>query len=362
MSKVKLYITSGEVFKKSNGKERKISAEIPESLDSIESLAELYGENAVPINHKDIIITKENSYAINIQDSNDPDYTAVSLFPASKVQLSIKDKEITQIDLKKGLVRVETKNPINLPFVNIEHEGNTTQFFYINVQENKVSISLVSGQAEIIHEKLSDKCHIEMKEQVNATPSKLEGPIEVEQKFKDAYKTQWNFEAKFNTLFDDASFLQQKAYIADMGKNISELEKDIEEIEEEGGQAPAQMKIGLKKLKQELKKAKKEFHQYIEEKKSKKKKEKEISEFQKKFEQKEKKFEKELNQMSQEISSEEKTNEDKKELSDLEKKIQKAGKELENKDYIDSEGEDSQEDLSDLEKKIKTAADDLENN
>lgn len=361
MSKVKLYITSGDVFIKSNGEKKKVSAEIPDKLDSIESLANLYGENAVPIRDKDIIITHDNSYAINIQDSNDPNYTALSLFPNSKAQLRINDKEITQIDLINGLFRVETKNPILLPLVQIKHKGDATQFFYIEVRESKVSVSLVSGQAEISHKKLDEMIQIAMKEQVNATISKMKGPIEVKEKFKDAYRTQWDFEAKFNTFFEDASFLQQKAYIKDMKKNISDLKNDIQEIENEGGNAPTQMKIGLKKMERELKKAKKEFRENLQDEKEKKKKEKELSKFQKKFNQREEQFEKELEQMSQEISSGEKSNKkDKEEISELEKQIQQAGKDLNIKNENTSDDSVNDDEVSDLEKKIKAMAEGLE--
>jgi myosin heavy subunit len=362
MSKVKLHITSGDIFVQSNGKKKKVEAKIPDSLDSLKTLEDLFGPNTVPIHNNDIIITEEDSYAINIQDENDPDYTVVSLFPNSKAKLRISDKQITEVELMNGLFRVETKNPIRLPLAKIEYIDDSTQIFFIEVKENKVSVSIVSGYSRIQHEELNDKAEIQMQEQVNLTPSSIEGPMDVDQKLKNAYKKQREFEAKFYGLFEDASILQQKVFIADMEKSITEYKQDIRELEEDGGSAPTQMKIGLQQLKKQLKDAKQEFREELSKRSQKEKKEKEQSEFQKKFEAREKKFQEDLAKMSQELSSSSEASSSKsdEEKTELEKKIQAAGEELEDLDAPSADIEGSDEEMTELEKKIQAAGEELE--
>ncbi|TXT59177.1 MAG: hypothetical protein BAJALOKI2v1_240005 [Promethearchaeota archaeon] len=359
MSKVKLYQTHGKVFIKSNGEKQKVEANIPKNLESLDSLANLYGENTVPVKDGDIIITQENSYAINVQDENDPDYTTISLFPNSKGKLEIQGKEIKKVILMNGLFRVETKNPIELPLANISYLDDSTQFFYIEVTPEEVSISLVSGQAEISHKNLARKVQIQMKEEVILRPSSIDGPIEVEKKFKDAYKKQREFEANFFNLFNDASFIQQKTYIADMEKQISRLKKDIKEIENEGGSAPTQMKIGVQQLEKQLKGAKKKFKEEIKKKTQKKEKEKELSQFEKEFEARERKFEKELENMARGVSLGAKSSKIDKNMSDLEKKIQRMSKELKSENQTAENENNSENGLSQLEKKIQAAGDEL---
>ena len=387
MSKVKLYQTSGDVIVKSNEKKRKVKAEVPEAIEDIESLVDLYGENTIPINDSDVIITEADSYAINIQDENDPDYTAVSLFPNSKAKVSVNGKEITDVELYNGLFRIETKNPIHLPLAEIEYLDDSTHFFYIDVKDSQVSISLVSGHAEITHSESGKKVKLQMKEQATLTPDGIEGPLEVEQKFKDAYKKQREFESRFYDLYDDASLIQQKAYISNMEENIAETKQEIREIKEEGGQPPAQMVTGLHQMEREVKKTKRGLREELEKKSQKKEKQKEVSEFQKKFNKREEKFAKELEQMSKEVSTKtstsgkatEMTDLEKKiqaagsdiqktstdsgssdEMSDLEKKIQAAGEELDSAGASTSESGDSDDDLTDLEKKIQAAGEDSE--
>lgn len=389
MSKVKLYQTSGDVFVNSDGEKRKVKAEVPEKIDDIETLVDLYGKNTIPIKNNDVIITEQDSYAINIQDENDPDYTVVSLFPNSKAKVSVKGREITEVNLDDGLFRVETKNPIHLPLAEIEYLDDSTHFFYIEVQNNQVSISLVSGHAEITHKDLGEKVKLQMKEQATLTPDSIEGPLEVDQKFKDAYKKQREFESRFYDLYDDASLIQQKAYISNMEENIGEVKQEIREIKEEGDDPPAQMVTGLHQMEREIKKAKRELQKNLERKTKEKEKQKEVLEFQKKFRKREEKFAKELEQMSQEISSEtapakdstEMTDLEKKiqgagsgiqeestessssyEMSDLEKKIQAAGEDLDSARGSTSESEGSDAELTDLEKKIQAAGDELEDN
>lgn len=358
MSKVKLNQTAGKVFVKSDGKRKKVEAKIPETLDNLETLEELYGSNTVPIHDDDVIITEEDSYAINIQDKNDPDYTILSLFPNSKAKVSIKGKEITEIKLIEGLFRVETKNKILLPLARINYLDNSTHFFYIEVKDDKVSISLVSGHAEIIHEQLDEKVQIQMKEQTTLTPTSIEGPMKVDQKFKDAYKIQRDFESKFIDLYEDASILQQKALITEMKKTIQENKQDIKEIREEGGDVPKGMMIGVDKLEIQLKQMQKEFKENLKRKREAPKKAKEVAEFEKKFAAREKKFQEELEAMSHEISPKDNLVQSGEELTDLEQKIQAASNELlqgsSNKSSSDDGG------MTDLEKRIQAAGKELE--
>jgi len=360
MSKVKLYQTSGDVFVKSNGEKRQVKAEVPEEIDDIDTLVDLYGENTIPINNGDVIVTGAESYAINIQDENDPDYTAVSLFPNSKAKVSVKGKEITEVELYNGLFRVETKNPIHLPLAEIEYLDDSTHFFYIDVNDSQVSISLVSGHAEISHSELGDKVKIQMKQQATLTPDSIEGPLEVDQKFKDAYKKQREFESRFYDLYDDASLIQQKAYISNMEENIAEVKQDIREIKEEGDEPPAQLVTGLHQMEREVKKAKINLREELERKTQEKEKQKEVSEFQKKFNEREEKFAKELEQMSKEVSSKTSASGKGAEMTDLEKKIQAAGKDLDSGTQdIPSEG-GSEDGMTDLEKKIQAAGEELD--
>jgi hypothetical protein len=358
MSKVKLYQTQGNVFVKSNGEKQKVEAKVPESIDDLDTLVNLYGENTIPITNNDIIITGENSYAINIQDENDPDYTSISLFPNSKAKVNVKGKEITEMELMNGLFRVETKNPIHLPLANINYLDDSTHFFYIEVQEGKVSISLVSGHAEIVHEELGENVKIEMKEQAILTPSNIRGPLEVEQKFKDAYKKQREFESKFNNLYDDASFIQQKIFISDMEKQIAQFKKDIAQLEQEGGSAPAQMKMGLQQLERQLKDAKKEFKEEIKRKSKKPEKQKELSEFERKFQARERKFDKELEKMAKGVSNKGKISQKNEEMTELERKIQAEAEKLESPKQGKSE-DINEEGMTELEKKIQAAGEEI---
>ncbi len=359
MSKVKLYQTHGNVFIKSNGKKQQVEAKIPESLDDLDTLVNLYGKNAISIRNNDIIITGNESYAINIKDKNDPDYTSISLFPNSKVKVNVKGKEITEIELMNGLSRVETKNPIHLPLANINYLDDSTHFFYIEVQDGKVSISLVSGHAEIVHKELGEKVQIQMKEQVTLTPSNIKGPLEVEQKFKDAYKKQREFESKFYDLYDDASLIQQKFFISDMEKQISQFKNGIAEIEQEGGSAPAQMKMGLQQLEKQLKDAKKELKEELKRKSKEPEKKKELSEFKREFQARERKFTKDLDKMAKEISNETKSSQKSEEMTELEKKIQAAGEELKSGEKDLSDENNSDDEMTELDKKIQAAGEEL---
>lgn len=147
-----------------------------------------------------------------------------------------------------GLFRVETKNPIHVPLATINYLDDVTHFFFIEVKEENVAVSLVSGHAEITHKNLDKSVKIQMKEQATVKPSSIEGPLEVEQKFKDAYTKQREFESKISNLYDDAALLQQKAHISEMEDQLAEFKQDIRELEKEGP-VPAQMKMGLKRLK-----------------------------------------------------------------------------------------------------------------
>jgi len=360
MSKVKLYQTSGDVFVKSNGEKRKVKAEVPETIEDVDTLVDLYGKNTIPIKNNDVIITEQDSYAINIQDENDPDYTVVSLFPNSKAKVSVKGKQITEVNLDNGLFRVETKNPIHLPLAEIEYLDDSTYFFYIEVKDNQVSISLVSGHAETTHKELGEKVKLQMKEQATLTPDSIEGPLEVDQKFKDAYKKQREFESKFYDLFDDASLIQQKAYISNMEENIAEVKQEIREIKEEGDDPPAQMVTGLHQMEREVKKAKRELRKNLERKTREKEKQKKVSEFQKKFRKQEEKFAKELEQMSKEVSSETAPAGDSVEMTELEKQIQAAGQGLPSEMQSSTKEGESADEMTDLERKIQAAGEELD--
>jgi len=360
MSKVRLKQTAGNVFIQSNGEKKKVEAKIPDELEDLDTLAELYGSNTVPIHDGDMIITEKDSYAINIQDENDPDYTALSLFPNSKARVSIRGKEITEVELMKGLFRVETKNPIQFPLAEIRYLDDATQILYIEVKDEEVSISLVASQVEVAHEKSDKKVRLQMKEQATLTPSDIEGPLEVDQKFKDAYKIQRKFEAKLFDLHEDASFLQQKAMIIEIERTIEDNKQDIKEIQEEGGNIPKQMIIGVEQLERQLAQAKKEYNEELERRRKAPEKEEELAEFEKKFAARQKKFQEELDAMAQEISSRETMSQSEGELTELEKRIQAAGKELKTNS---SEGGGSEDDgLTELEKKIQAAGKELETN
>ena len=197
-----------------------------------------------------------------------------------------------------------------------------------------------------------------MKEQATLTPSSIEGPKDVDQKFKDAYKTQRKFEAKFIDLHEDASFLQQKAMIAEIEKTIEDNKQDIKEIREEGGNVPKQMIIGVDQLERHLAQAKKEYNEELERRRGAPERERELAEFEKKFAAREKKFQEELDAMSQEISSEGMAGQPDEGMTELEKQIQAAGEGLET--GSSDEGSSDDEDMTELEKKIQAAGEGLE--
>lgn len=144
-------------------------------------------------------------------------------------------------------------------------------------------------------------------------------------------KKQKEFEANIFDLYDDASMLQQKAYISDMEDQIAQYKQDIREIEEDGGSVPAQMKMGLKQLKKQLRGAKEEFQEELKRKRQEKKKEEELSESEKKFRARERKFEKELEEMSEGSSSVTTSIQTKEDMTELEEKIQAAGEDLDDR-------------------------------
>lgn len=348
--------TIGNVFIQSNGKKRKVETVPPKNVEEIDDYKE------IPIKDGDVIITEKNSYAIDIGDKNTSHYTYVSLFPNSKVKLNIKGATITKVILMNGLFRVHTYGPIEMPLAEIDYLVESDHFFWIHVKKGeRVSIAIVSGYAEISHKQLDKSVKIQMNQQVTLTPSSMsDEPEEVDQKFKDAYKKQREFESNYWAFTDDMSEQIEGGYVEFMQNHIVELEKQIKEIEEEGDFVPKMLRTQLEQAKRELKKAKQEIKENKAYRKQKKKAEKEATEFQKKFDEKQAQFDKELNQMAQEVSTKEQSSENQggEEMSELDKQIQSAGSELDASGSKTSETSDEDE-ISDLEKQIQAAGDEL---
>ncbi|MFO8017823.1 MAG: hypothetical protein R6U96_04255 [Promethearchaeia archaeon] len=347
---VELNQTEGTVYIKRNGEKQKVEARAPENEEDLEK------DLVVPIKDGDTIITGEDSYAIDISDENTDHYTYVSLFPNSKAKLNIKGATITKVTLMDGLFRVRTYGPISLPLAEIEYLVDSDHFFWIHVKdEEKVSVALVSGYAEITHKDLGKSTKIMMNQQVTLTPSSIsEKPEEVDQKLKDAYKKQRDFESNYWAMTEGMSKQFEEGYVEMMQKNVVQLEKDIKELEEEGEIVPKMLRTQLKQFKRELRKAKQEVKENREYRKQKKEAEKEATEFQKKFEKREAKFAQDLENMAQEVSKDDRSQESQgggEELTDLEKQIQAAGSDTDTSEATPSENED----LSELEKQIQAA-------
>lgn len=353
--RVELNQTEGTVYIKSNGEKRKVEARAPQNEEDLEK------ELTVPIKDGDTIITEQDSYAIDISDENTAHYTYVSLFPNSKAKLDITGATINKVTLMDGLFRVRTYNPISLPLAEIHYLVESDHFFWIEVKDGeKVSIALVSGYAEITHKELGKSTKIQMNQQVTLTPSSIsEQPQEVDQKFKDGYKKQRDFESNYWAMTEGMGEKIEEGYVEMMQNNIVELEKDIRELEEEGEIVPQMLRTQLKQFKRELKKAKQEIKENREYRKQKKQDQKEATEFQKKFAEREAKFAEDLDKMAQEVSTEggapESTGGDG-ELTDLEKKIQAAGADTESSEASSS----GDEGLTDLEKQIQAAGNDIQ--
>ncbi len=379
MSRVNLADTIGKVYIISNGKKRQVQAKIPETVD------EVVEPEAAPISDGDKVLTGQDSYVIDISDSNPSGVTKIILAPESEIELHITGKQsIRTITPHNGMCLVMGHPDLHLPYVNVSYESDVDFFGWIEKKGSKTVLAQKAGYLKLTHKKTGKAITFRGTKQVSISKkgfSKVKE--ELDSRFYDLYQKFDEVKQKEYALYEDLGQKFEDQFIIEMKRHIKETREEIKKVEAEGGSVVF-LKTELAKMQKMLQDAIRDKRKNEEYRAKKAQKSKEAKEFQKKFDKRRTKFQQELDKMAGEVDSfesgkgvksdsgEDMTDLEKKiagldtgsdaekaentptnqgsELSDLEKKI--AGMDAGTSDTQEQSSEDNNQGMTELEKKI----------
>ncbi len=116
--------------------------------------------------------------------------TVVAVFPNSEVVLGIKGNLITRMELKKGLFQISTAKGVITPTAELRFPQGGNLFWVDVSKDGAVVVASEGVPMEVVSKKTTKAVIIDFKQQVAVTQEDISEPSVVDQRFKEASKTQ----------------------------------------------------------------------------------------------------------------------------------------------------------------------------
>lgn len=207
MSKVRIEHTTGDVFIRRDGKRSQVSATFgPDS-------------EGVSLEDGDAILTGADGYVTSVTEYTMGKYsTTIDICPKSHIVLDI-GKVITGVHIERGLCRLFTNCPLDIPFLRLDYlfdqypqfEGQDQAVLLIKVGEGETVLGSVGVPVRVTHAG-GEALELMPYEQVRATPDDVSYQDGLSPELKQAFQQiQALEERKVNGVFAEQRLLYYRA-------------------------------------------------------------------------------------------------------------------------------------------------------
>jgi len=207
-------------------------------------------KKSVKLKDGDRIITGPASYVTDLWDTPSPikdeTGTGITVFPNSELVLGIKGNHlIIRIELVAGLFKITTDKEVITPNAELRFPQGGNVFWIDAAKDGAVVVASEAAPMEVVNKKTKKGAVIGARQQVTVTQEDILEPCDVDQRFKESYKTWETLEqSKGKFLYGD--MLERRV--------PQEVEKFAKVIEEKTGRKedydPAKYQKWLKEQKE----------------------------------------------------------------------------------------------------------------
>ncbi|MGQ9847999.1 MAG: hypothetical protein ACUVQP_10955 [Bacteroidales bacterium] len=181
-------------------------------------------KTSVGLKDGDRIITGGRSYVVELYDEPGVTQTGtmITIFPNSELVLGIKGI-IKTIELIHGLFKISTEKEVITKTAELRFLQGSNMFWIDVAKDGAVVVASESTPIEVIHKKTKKGVLLNYKKQVTVTQEVVLEPIDIDQRFKEAYKT-WEMLEQSKAKFLYGDMLERKT-----PQELDKLTKVIEE-------------------------------------------------------------------------------------------------------------------------------------